>query len=493
MTQGVLREKPEVRDLLVTARRLRDYEIFAGRGKGDALINALEPFEQPDGQVKAAHLSKLRRAMRDTCVGLDPYTLTKVIGGQSPLRQLAPKTDSTQDARNLFARFRDYAKDFSLRYIVVVFGLILMGLALHYTLWTVQANIFLSKADEHLEYDYSGNVLSLFELEAHMVSTAPKQAAPDVGYEPLQHYLNELTEIRSFNFNQSLLHQELRHLERTSDPLKALVDAIRGVPARLAPNLSPQEAQRRALVAMEDAERLMQKSDGGDVTAAISHQEPPVGPEPGEGMLASTSMTDATMTVAGGGHVDTGSEPKEAVVDMIDAIKTDSLAQTILGGPARIHSAAYDDLYASSATLLAMPFGQADRPELTREQLRNDMARLATGISTINKWYLPVLYGALGAVLFCLVRILTPNLADLGPARSILRIVFGAFAAMTISMLLVPSNLFSLDAQSSPTLIFLFCFIFGYSFDAFLVALRRLEAFVIAKMQPDDKEAPAKN
>ncbi|WP_372573777.1 hypothetical protein [Ruegeria jejuensis] len=84
------------------------------------------------------------------------------------------------------------------------------------------------------------------------------------------------------------------------------------------------------------------------------------------------------------------------------------------------------------------------------------------------------------------MRVLTPALSELAPARAFLRILFGAFAAMTLSMLFIPANVFSINEQSNPTLIFLACFLFGYSFDAVLSALHRMEAFLQGRLQPQE-------
>ncbi len=102
---------------------------------------------------------------------------------------------------------------------------------------------------------------------------------------------------------------------------------------------------------------------------------------------------------------------------------------------------------------------------------------LLANIEITNKWTLPVLYGALGAVLYVLARHFNPFAASLTLARVALRITFAMFVAVTISMLFVPANIVSPAVVSAPSGIFLLCFIAGYSTDTFIRFLAKLNTY----------------
>jgi hypothetical protein len=102
---------------------------------------------------------------------------------------------------------------------------------------------------------------------------------------------------------------------------------------------------------------------------------------------------------------------------------------------------------------------------------------LLANIEITNKWMLPVLYGALGAVLYVLARHFNPFAPSLSLARVALRITFAMFVAVTISMLFVPTNVMSPTIVSTPSGIFLLCFIAGYSTDTFIRFLSKLNTY----------------
>jgi hypothetical protein len=105
--------------------------------------------------------------------------------------------------------------------------------------------------------------------------------------------------------------------------------------------------------------------------------------------------------------------------------------------------------------------------------------QLTTNIEVTNKWTLPVLYGALGAVLYVLARHFNPFVASLSLPRVLLRITFAMFVAVSISMLLIPANVLSSNIVATPSGIFLLCFIAGYSTDTFIRLLAKLNTYFV--------------
>jgi hypothetical protein len=105
---------------------------------------------------------------------------------------------------------------------------------------------------------------------------------------------------------------------------------------------------------------------------------------------------------------------------------------------------------------------------------------LMRNVELTNKWTLPVIYGALGAVLYVLARHFNPFVSSLSFARVMLRITFAMFVAVTISMLLVPTRIIVPELTTSPTLVFLLCFVAGYSSETFIRFLSQLNAYFAA-------------
>ncbi len=99
--------------------------------------------------------------------------------------------------------------------------------------------------------------------------------------------------------------------------------------------------------------------------------------------------------------------------------------------------------------------------------------------SVIHRWLLPTLNGALGAVIFCLVRaIREPFLLPLGAREISLRLFFGAFVGYLISALFLPAGLIGTPTVSAAPITSLAAFIFGYSIDSFIGLLDRVNSYV---------------
>jgi hypothetical protein len=98
--------------------------------------------------------------------------------------------------------------------------------------------------------------------------------------------------------------------------------------------------------------------------------------------------------------------------------------------------------------------------------------------NTANSWILPAIYGALGAAVYSVVRYINVFLADPPLRTSLLRIAFGSFTGITLSMLFGPSSIVMMAEFQTSTTLFLACFLFGYSLDSFLALLRRADSYV---------------
>lgn len=114
--------------------------------------------------------------------------------------------------------------------------------------------------------------------------------------------------------------------------------------------------------------------------------------------------------------------------------------------------------------------------------------RLQSGMTIVSYWLLPVLNGALGAIIFCLTWMLKDKLRAPKSGEIILRMVFGGFADLLIATLFLPSGVPLGPYAGSAPGVSLLAFIFGFSLDSFIMVLERLNRLVMDSTRPKDPE-----
>jgi hypothetical protein len=105
--------------------------------------------------------------------------------------------------------------------------------------------------------------------------------------------------------------------------------------------------------------------------------------------------------------------------------------------------------------------------------------KLQAKMTLVTHWWLPVLNGALGAIIFCLTRMLRDRATAPKLGEVLLRMVFGGFAGVVVSTLLLPSGVALGPYTGSAPAISLLAFIFGFSLDSFIMVLERLNRLVV--------------
>ncbi|MEO1306862.1 MAG: hypothetical protein AAFV38_02755, partial [Pseudomonadota bacterium] len=105
-------------------------------------------------------------------------------------------------------------------------------------------------------------------------------------------------------------------------------------------------------------------------------------------------------------------------------------------------------------------------------------------LNVVQLWALPIIYGSLGSIVYCMWRVLNPNIAPYGFLYSLMRTAFAGLAALTLSMLLAPSNVLTIGVDLNRPLIYLLSFIFGYSVEAFVSTLNLLNSYVTTNLTP---------
>ncbi len=485
-----LLEKPEVRDLLTAARATRNYCMLTGRGrdKSDQLIDALSPFDGNPNQIKSSHLVALRKAMRDICRDIDEYTLTRILDGDPPVR-IGPAPIKPREGENrtkpmslvqdVFGRFKIVWPKVWQRIMLPGIAIVLLLLAMHYTHWSFNANLILNRLDDHMAIDVHEEIRDLIVV-ARAIETNEQNGDGLGAGTPAQKLFNQtMSRLKAYHYQEESLRTDSINAASRFDAMLAAQAFVGGIPARLfAPDLSnyPPPPSDTQLIDVEAETPLRSDLGIGDfpTTAATIV----------ESMDKIDRATDEQISQANIiAQAATPLEPEQASIDgMSEDVEIMRLVHIALAG----HDGFHDIVRVIAEETGRNPASNAADHVVTRLQLLQTAEELKDKISRANRFALPMIYGSLGAALFCLVRVLTPALSDLGPARAFLRILFGSFAAMTLSMLFIPANVFTINDQSNPTLIFLACFLFGYSFDAVLSALHRLEAFLQGRLQPQE-------
>ena len=98
-------------------------------------------------------------------------------------------------------------------------------------------------------------------------------------------------------------------------------------------------------------------------------------------------------------------------------------------------------------------------------------------VAVLGIWILPALYGMLGAMLFQLKAILDPMIPNPPFERLFLCLTLGAFAGVSVFLILGPTPNKIFEGASSGLGAFAICFLLGFSLDVFFSILDRLVTF----------------
>jgi hypothetical protein len=456
-------DKQDVKDLLVAARSTRNYCMLTGRSPeaSNALIDALAPFDGDHEAIELENLTALRKAMREVCRGIDDYTLTKILDGDppvriGPLRNHGRSDESEGDIwSQISARITRLWPPIWQRLVLPGTGILFLVLAMHYTHWSLNANILLSKLEDHLHTNVQDEIRDLIVVAQSIDKLAGEAGQPDPNNPAQKLFDQSLSKLTAYHFTDVALRAEAATSRAKFDAIVAATQFVKAVPLKVF-----QPAPRP--LSLDGTE--MAEGKGAHTTGSV--------------ILSGKNVADPPAT------------PASLQKDIVDAAK---IGATDIG-PQQPTEVAFkgNERFREFVEVVAERTRRDPNANASYEEARLQLAQSASALSAkiaiANRWALPVLYGSLGAALFCLVRVLTPALSDLGPGRAFLRILFGAFAAMTLSMLFIPANVFAINAQSNSTLIFLACFLFGYSFDAVLAALGRLERFLQGRLKAEASE-----
>ncbi len=466
------------------ARRLRNYLLRTGAVNQSELVDALMPFElDPDLDATADQRTRLFHAFEAVKRRLDgvvdPYTLNEVLNGNSPFLSDQPR----------HVRFYSSWRGF----VVTALGIGLVLLALHYSNWSNRAAYLLQAADEFARFDHVEQMTNLIELALLIeeteaaVSTSGGDDGSDAGgsgqtfrvdmnshgvvisemIENLrQHYARENSLLDDIGFHNG----DLLTLER------ALNTTVRNW-ACPPPFLPADHARfQRAEAGGQEltvAERM--------IGCAKPLQEPsPPGTAPDASLLAVVldafqGLVDPSkLGPTGAGDPGAGGPGADGLETTLNVIAPKAFAAFDLVKQTEDRAMEL----AERSQYLQLDYVQS------LERIRGHAARVESNLLTVNRWALPIVYGMLGSIVYCMWRILNPATAALGLLYTLMRTAFAGLAALTLSMLIVPSNALSTGAEISRPLVYLISFIFGYSIEGFVNLLNNLNRYLSTTMTP---------
>lgn len=403
--------------LVQEAQRLRDHLLHVeGQSTAD-LVAALQPFERdlpldqvPDPEIRT--LSEAFQAAYDNATdAVDAYTLSEVLRGNSPyFNRQSLWVSST----------------------LAIIGALLVATALHFSLWSNRSMYDLNRAQAFIEFDHSGELTKLVELENYFDETMTAPTPPVL--EPMLLYLEGKAKLEEHYTTEYTLPGELSIRMNETVPLHGVWQGLHNSTCGSAddPPWAPLGwLLHCAWAAVPD--------DTADETQPAVSQE----------------------TVA--------EEAGERVEQQLSLFRTE-LSEVEQRQQATMAAAGRDSLQ------LPYVFSQL--------AVQQRMTDLESKLSSVNRLWLPITYGALGSIVYCMWRVLSAHVAALGFFYALLRTAFAALAALTLSMLLVPANVLNIGTDASRPLIYLISFIFGYSVEAFVATLNRLNSFVASSVTP---------
>lgn len=135
------------------------------------------------------------------------------------------------------------------------------------------------------------------------------------------------------------------------------------------------------------------------------------------------------------------------------------------------------DQYEQAALDLFCEGSITNDPKSIHWSLTRQSESIRQTISPYALWILPAMYGALGALMFQMRRILDPLSPNPQFVSLLHRVALGALAGMILAWFLAPDARFGTDVAGIGFGLFSFAFLFGFSIDVFFTVLDEFVAF----------------
>ncbi|WP_432817256.1 hypothetical protein [Sulfitobacter sp. JB4-11] len=312
-------------------------------------------------------------------------------------------------------------------------GVVLVMTAFFYSNWASRATFTISEAEDFISFDHFNRVMKLVELEAYFEDlTQPGEARNHM--EPQLLYLEGLTSLSEhYNDEVVLLHK-----------MGQLIEEVNVVDSNL--------VRMRVTYCRAD-----DKSDLSVLTRIVGSLYTCVQPS---SMVGSRTRSLS----AKGAEVEiSGFREQIGEINKLQQVTMELAGRR----PLNNYVASY-------------------------KKAQSQMQVLTEWLNVVHLWALPIIYGALGSIVYCMWRVLNPNLAAVGGLYAIMRTAFAGLAALTLSMLLVPSNVLAIGVDLNRPLVYLLSFIFGYSVEGFVSTLNMLNTYLSHNLTPKPRRAATK-
>lgn len=433
-------QPPERLNILVTeASNLRDYLLHVQGHDGEILGAALRPFERDgsDAPPTDKEISALRAAFQKSHDGIvrhiDSYTVNEVLRGRSPIRHRTP-----------------LATSIALTFV----GALLVAMAFQYTYWSNQAAAVLVRADNFVQFDHFPRLSKLIELKHYFEQVEQNANTKDL--EPQLLYLEGLSSLQRHYLEEATLPGAMTGLLAEENAVMGIWLAIqdRACPQ---PEFDDTEVEQETGTTFGTVVAKLLNCPTMDDLFFEEFLEPDPSAEPDDELSAGLGdefLDDADDkigdTEAQEEIVYSAFEQRRKFVDNLRLITMEEAKRDVVGF--------YED---------------------TQHYVQGLSQQLRERLKTVHLWILPIIYGALGSIVYCMWRVLNPNVAPLGIIYSFMRTIFAGLAALTLSMLLVPSNILTAGVELNRPLIYLLSFIFGYSVEVFINTLNLLNTYFL--------------
>lgn len=415
--------------VLAQARNLRDHMLRVGGERNEALVDALRPFQRDDGAVDPTddEVRALYIAFQAS-----HEEAGRLIDAYTLEEVLAGRSPYNHPARsgNSIA--------------TAALGILFVALALHFSFWANRVTYAIAEAESFTSVDHFAEVMRLAEFENFFDETVADAETKNL--EPYLLYLEGIAALKIHYVDESRLPQRLRDLNATYNPISDKWQDLKRVIC------APKE---RGAV-----QKLLCKAKSAVQRTAEAESKKTARPDGADGMVSSTALP------APDGEKLKQIRFQNRLIEVQDLLR---------------------DTMRVAGRDKKMP------PEFGYSQVvvANYAQELTSKLNIVRRWWLPIVYGALGSVVYCMWRVLNPTTSPFGLLHVVLRTAFAGLAALTLSMLLIPSNALALGAETSRPFIYLVSFVFGYSIEAFVTTLNNLNAFLSTRLQPKSTPPPA--
>ncbi|WP_147107165.1 hypothetical protein [Tateyamaria sp. syn59] len=311
-------------------------------------------------------------------------------------------------------------------------GLLLVAAVFNFTYWANRATVAVAEAQEFLAFDHASEIARLIEMKIYFDTVVADNDSNNL--EPQLMYLEGISTLQQHYSREAELVSRMHVLWEEARAYRA-----------------PGEYVNR-WVCEKTADRAFMRT----VVSAVF-----VCPAVTENAVEAQLSPQPALS---------GGEGDDDV--LVDAEKAASVFDQRF---MMVKSAQFDTMRTANRSAVSFYQDTLDAVNVRIKDLRD-------GLNTIHLWALPIFYGMLGSVVYCMWRVLNPSVAALGFFYSFMRTIFAGLAAMTLSMLLVPSNILTAGVELNRPLIYLLSFVFGYSVEVFINTLNMFNTYFLANL-----------